>query len=399
MEKELQKFIFFKTQINYILTLMRVVYLDNAATTPMLPAVIATMQESMLHNFGNPSSIHQFGRKAKVAVETARKNIAKYFSVPASQIIFTAGGTEADNFILYNAVLNLGVTRIITSQIEHHAVLHTVAYLQKAHKITVSFTPITKNGVIDLNALEKLLKQSTEKTLVSLMYVNNEIGNLLPIDIVCSLCKENNAYFHSDTVQAIGHYELNLQKTPIDFIVASAHKFHGPKGVGFAYVKKGIAVQPLLYGGEQEKGARASTENVHAVLGMGKALELSYKSLQSDRDYVEGLKKYFITQLKTHFKNIEFNGDSENLQKSTYTILNVRFSVKDKMMLFNLDLQGVAASGGSACQSGAIKGSHVLRAFLDKKAIEKTSIRFSFSKLTTIQEIDFVIQKLKTIQK
>ena len=374
---------------------MKVVYLDNAATTPMLPAVVSVMQESMLHNFGNPSSIHQFGRKAKAAVETARKNIAKQFKIAASQIIFTAGGTEADNFILYNAVLNLGVTKIITSEIEHHAVLRTVAYLQKKHKITVVFTPVNKNGGIELNALETLLKESTEKTLVSLMYVNNEIGNLLPIDTVASLCKENNAYFHSDTVQAIGHYELDLQKIPIDFIAASAHKFHGPKGVGFAYVKKGISIQPLLYGGEQEKGTRASTENVHAILGMEKALAISYESLNNDKTHIESVKSYFITQLKTQFKDIQFNGESANLEKSSYTILNVRFPVKNKMMLFNLDLQGVAASGGSACQSGANKGSHVLRAFLDEKTTEKTSVRFSFSKLTTIKEVDFVIEKLK----
>ncbi|MCD8400798.1 cysteine desulfurase [Tenacibaculum finnmarkense] len=382
---------------------MKAVYLDNAATTPMLPEVVAVINASMLANFGNPSSVHQFGRKAKAAVETARKNIAKRFNVSASEIIFTAGGTEADNLILYNAVLNLGVTRIITSKIEHHAVLRTVEYLQKKYQITVEFISVDKKGAINLTELEAILKQNTantaeksaEKTLVSLMYVNNEIGNLLGIDKVAELCTQNKAYFHSDTVQAIGHYELDLQKTPIDFIAASAHKFHGPKGVGFAYVKKGISIKPLLYGGEQERGARASTENVHGILGMEKALAISYESLFEDKKHIQSIKAYFIAQLNTNFENIEFNGASANLEKSSYTILNVRFPIQDKMMLFTLDLHGVAASGGSACQSGASKGSHVLRAFLNEEATQKTSVRFSFSKLTSLDDIDIVIEKLK----
>ncbi|WP_233898382.1 cysteine desulfurase family protein [Tenacibaculum piscium] len=380
---------------------MKTVYLDNAATTPILPAVVAVMQESMLHNFGNPSSIHQFGRKAKAVVETARKNIAKHFKVSASEIFFTAGGTEADNLILYNAVLNLGVTRIITSKIEHHAVLRTVEYLQEKYAITVEFIPVNEHGVLDINAFEQVLKTSPEKesqkTLVSLMYVNNEIGNLLPIENIAQLCTENNAYFHSDTVQAIGHYPLDLQKIPVDFIVASAHKFHGPKGVGFAYIKKGISIKPLLYGGEQERGTRASTENVHGILGMEKALEISFENLSEDKKHIEKLKTYFSTQLKTHFKNIQFNGESECLENSSYTILNVRFPVKNKMILFNLDLHGIAVSGGSACQSGASKGSHVLRAFLEADEAEKASVRFSFSKLTTFTDLDFTLDKLKKI--
>ena len=373
---------------------MKSVYLDNAATTPMLPEVVEVMQQSMLSNFGNPSSTHQFGRKAKAAVETARKNIAKHFNVTASEIIFTAGGTEADNLVLYNAVLNLGVTRIVTSKIEHHAVLRTVSYLEKQYAIKVDFVDVDENGSIVLSDLELLLSKSSEKTLVSLMYVNNEIGNLLPIDEVCNICKKNDAYFHSDTVQAVGHYQIDLQKTPIDFIAASAHKFHGPKGVGFAYIKKGISVQPMLYGGQQEKGARSSTENVHAILGMEKALEIAYKNLEADTIYIKDVKRYFIQQLAFHFKEVKFNGLSSDLEKSSYTILNVRFPVVDKMLLFNLDLQGIAVSGGSACQSGANKGSHVLQAFLSNNDAKKTSMRFSFSKLTTIKEVDFCIEKL-----
>ncbi|WP_428742522.1 cysteine desulfurase family protein [Tenacibaculum sp.] len=374
---------------------MNSVYLDNAATTPMLPEVIDVMQQSMQTNFGNPSSTHQYGRKAKAAIETARKNIAKYFNVTASEIIFTAGGTEADNLILYNAVLNLGVKRIITSQIEHHAVLNTVKFLEKTYNIQVDYVGVGRNGAIDLNSLEVLLGKTEEKTLVSLMYVNNEIGNLLPIEEVSSLCQQYKAYFHSDTVQAIGHYTIDLQKIPIDFIAASAHKFHGPKGVGFAYFKKGIGIQPILHGGEQEKGARSSTENVHSIIGMEKALTIAYEDLEKDTAYITDLKKYFVEKLRELIVDIQFNGESS--EKTSYTILNVRFPVENKMLLFNLDLQGVAVSGGSACQSGSNKGSHVLSAFLNKEDSEKTSVRFSFSKLNSKGEIDFTFQQLKKI--
>lgn len=376
---------------------MNSIYLDNAATTPMLPEVIEVIQQSMQTNFGNPSSIHQHGRKAKAAVETARKNIARHFNVSSSEIIFTAGGTEADNLILFNAVLNLGVKRIITSKIEHHAVLNTVQFLEKKYKITVDYIEVNKNGTVLVDDLGDILNKSKKKTLVSLMYVNNEIGNLLPIDKVAKLCKEHNAYFHSDTVQAIGHYAIDLQKTPIDFITASAHKFHGPKGVGFAYFKKGIGILPMLHGGEQEKGARSSTENVHSIVGMEKALTIACKNLRKDEEYIVGLKKYFIEKIKELVPNIMVNGES--MEETSYTILNLRFPIEDKMLLFNLDLSGVAVSGGSACQSGSSKGSHVLQEFLDEEEEKKTSVRFSFSKLNTIDEIDYALNQLKKVLK
>ena len=377
---------------------MKKIYLDNAATTPIDKEVIEVMHTSMQENFGNPSSTHQFGRFAKASVESARKNIAKHFNVSASEIIFTAGGTEADNLILHNAIINLDVKRIITSKVEHHAVLHTVKYLQKMHNINVDFVDIDANGDVDLNHLEQLLEENQiEKCLVSLMYVNNEIGNLLPIDTVSELCKKYNALFHSDTVQAIGHYQIDLQKTPIDFIAASAHKFHGPKGVGFAYFKKGFGIAPMLHGGAQEKGARSSTENVHSILGMEKALEIAISSIEKDTVYISELKKYFISELQSNFKNIAFNGNSESLEKSSYTILNVRFSNANDMLLFSLDLNGIAVSGGSACQSGSSKGSHVLEEILAKTEADKTSVRFSFSKNTTKQEIDSTIIKLKEL--
>ncbi|MCH3882629.1 MULTISPECIES: cysteine desulfurase family protein [Tenacibaculum] len=378
---------------------MKTIFLDNASTTPMYSEVISVMQQSMQENFGNPSSTHQFGRKAKSSIENARKNIAKHFNISSSQLVFTAGGTEADNLILINAVANLEVTRIITTKIEHHAVLHTVEHLQKENNIKVLFVNVDEFGTVDLNHLEELLASSPEKTLVSLMMVNNEIGNILPVDEVSEICKKYNAFFHSDTVQAIGHYKIDLQKTPIDFITASAHKFHGPKGVGFMYFKKGLGIKPMLHGGEQEKGARSSTENVHAILGMDKALEIGISNLDADSKYISDLKEYFIAELKILSDKITFNGLSLDLVKSSYTILNVRFPVENKMFLFNLDLAGIAVSGGSACQSGSNKGSHVLQAFLADEDAKKTSVRFSFSKFTTKADLEYCIQKLKLILK
>ncbi|WP_405567892.1 cysteine desulfurase family protein [Polaribacter sp. Asnod6-C07] len=376
---------------------MKAIYLDNAATTKIDDEVLELMYNSMQEFFGNPSSTHQFGRKAKSAVETARKNIAKHFNVTASEIVFTAGGTEADNLILNNAVLNLGVNRIITSKIEHHAVLHTCEFLAKKQNIQLDFVKVDEFGCIDLIHLEELLSDSDHKTLVSLMHINNEIGSILPVDEICRICKKYDALFHSDTVQAIGHYHLDLQKAPIDFIVASAHKFHGPKGVGFAYFKKGFGILPMLHGGDQERGARSSTENVHSILGMEKALQIAYTNLEKDRNYIESIKLYFISELKNISDNIQFNGCSSDLNKSSYTIINVRFPVKNEMLLFSLDMAGIAVSGGSACQSGSNIGSHVLAEILNEKDADNTSVRFSFSKYTTKEEITETVKKIKEL--
>lgn len=378
---------------------MKTIYLDNAATTPMSEAVISTMSEVMKSTFGNPSSTHQFGRKAKVLVEQSRKNIAKHFNVTASEIVFTAGGSEADNLILNNAVLNLGVKRIVTSKIEHHAVLHTIKSLQKEQNTIVDYVDVNDKGEINYKHLNELLLNNTEKTLVSLMYINNEIGNILDIEKVCELCKNNNALFHSDTVQGIGHYSIDLQKTPIDFIVASAHKFHGSKGVGFAIIKKGFGIKPILLGGEQERGARAGTENVASIVGMENALTTMLSNLDKEQEYISNLKQYFIQQLKDNFPKIKCNGLSDNIDKSSYIILNVRFPKEIPMLLFSLDLKGIAVSGGSACRSGSNKGSHVLNTILDNEEALKTSVRFSFSKYNTKEELDYVIEVLKEILK
>jgi len=373
------------------------VYLDNAATTPIAPEVIQVMQLSMQENFGNPSSTHQFGRKAKNAVENARKKIASVFNVTASEIIFTAGGTEADNLILHNAVTNLEVTRIISSKVEHHAVTHTIDFLKKEYNIEAEYVDVHPNGDINMNQLEEILKKSDKKTLVSLMYINNEIGNILEWDKVTELCKKYNALFHSDTVQAIGHYTIDLQTVPVDFITASAHKFHGPKGVGFAYFKKGFGIKPMLHGGEQEKGARSSTENVHGIIGMEKALLLASESLEKDKIQMNNLKSYFIEELKKLNPEIRFNGNSSDLSLSSCTILSVLLPVQNEMLLFSLDLNGIAVSGGSACQSGSNTGSHVLNEILNEEEDYLTSVRFSFSRYTTKEEINYTLKKLKEL--
>ncbi|CAM1372618.1 cysteine desulfurase family protein [Tenacibaculum xiamenense] len=374
---------------------MNRIYLDNAATTPILPEVIEVINKSMFENFGNPSSTHQFGRSAKASIERARKNIASYFKVSSSEIVFTSGGTEADNLILQNAVVNLGVNTVITSKIEHHAVLHTVEFLRDTYGIEIIYLNIDEKGNVSIDELLNTLSVVEGKTLVSLMWVNNEIGNLLPIRKVADICKEHDALFHSDTVQAIGHFELNLEEVQLDFMTASAHKFHGPKGVGFAFIRKGCVVKPMLHGGDQERGSRSSTENVHSIQGMEKALELTYTNMEEDRKQIESLKSYFIKRLKEEFTEVQFNGESESLNRSSYTVLNVRLPWVNKMMLFSLDLKGIAASGGSACQSGSNKGSHVLEEFLIDSEKEKASVRFSFSKLNTIAEIETTINVLK----
>lgn len=376
---------------------MNRIYLDNAATTAMAPEVIDAMSDAMHKTYGNPSSTHQFGRSAKSMIERCRRNIAKLFNASPSEIVFTAGGSEADNMILRNAVENLGVKRIITSRIEHHAVLHTVEVLEEEFNTTISYVNLTEDGCIDLDHLAKVLADSTEKTLVSLMYVNNEIGNILDVKTVSKLCQEHDALFHSDAVQAIGHYHVDLKETPIDFVVASAHKFHGPKGVGFAYFRKGFGIKPLLTGGSQERGARAGTENVHGIVGMDKALELVYTDLDKEIAYIQGIKDYFAKQLQEQIEGVAFNGCALDAARNNYSILNVRFPVNTSVLLFSLDIQGIATSGGSACQSGSTKGSHVLNAVLPAEEAQKTSLRFSFSKYNTKKEIDVVIKALKDI--
>lgn len=376
---------------------MKQVYFDNAATTQMHEDVIDAMALSMKNSYGNPSSTHSFGRQAKTAIESSRKQIAKILNVSASEIIFTSGGTEADNLILRSSVKDLGVSEIITSQIEHHAVLHSVEELQKEFGIKVSFVDLTEDGSIDLTHLEDLLTSSETLKLVSLMHINNEIGNILDVDHVCKLCKSNNALFHSDTVQGVGHFNIDLQKTPIDFIAVSAHKFHGPKGVGFAYIRKNSGLKASIYGGQQERGLRAGTESVHNIIGLKAAIEIAYEHLEEEKKYIESLKSYFKKEIIYVIPGVLFNGACADFSSSTYTLLNVRLPIsqdKAPLLQFQLDLKGIACSKGSACQSGSVAGSHVLSAILSPEELTKPSLRFSFSKYNTKDEIDYVLSVL-----
>lgn len=377
---------------------MKLVYFDNAATTCMSPSVIERMTECMTDCFGNPSSTHSFGRTAKTQIEQTRKNIAKQLNCSPSEIVFTSGGTEADNFVIQCAVRDLGVKHIISSAIEHHAVLHTCEEMRDHYGVTLDYVDLDNKGNVDINHLETLLKEKEGKTLVSLMHVNNELGNILDVDTVASLCKEHNALFHSDTVQSVCHYPLDLEKTKIDFLAVAAHKFHGPKGVGFAFIRKGSGMKPLIHGGSQERGNRAGTESVHNIVGLDEAFTSAYDNLESDTKYVKGIKQYFIDSIKEAIPEVSFNGESGDLEKSTYTLVNTRLPIspeKALTLLFQLDIKGIACSKGSACQSGSGKGSHVLSAILSEEQMKQPSIRFSFSKINKKEEVDYVIGVLK----
>lgn len=375
---------------------MKHIYFDNAATTQIRDEVIDKMTEILKNNYGNASSSHSFGRSSKSLIEKSRKTIASYLNVSAGEIVFTSGGTEADNLVLRSAVRDLKVEHIITSKIEHHAILHTIEQLESEYAITAEYVNVDANGCVNYSHLETLLDTS-KKTLVSLMHINNEIGNILDIKKVADLCKAKNALFHSDTVQSVGHYKLDLQEIPVDFLAAAAHKFHGPKGVGFTFIRKNSGLKPLIFGGEQERGFRAGTESVHNIVGIEEALKLAYDKLYEESEYVKSLKAYFIKQLKLKLPLAKFNGYSGDMEKGTYTLVNVCLPVapeKASMLLFQLDLKGIACSKGSACQSGSTKGSHVLSEILSNEDMQKPSIRFSFSIYNTKEEIDYVVDAL-----
>lgn len=374
---------------------MKKIYLDNASTTAIRPEVVQEMTKVLTEDYGNPSSTHSFGRNAKNILELSRKSIAKQLNVNAQEIIFTSGGTEADNWILRSAVQDLKVKRIISSKIEHHAVLLTITALQREFGIQVDYVNLLPNGAIDLTHLSVLLSDEVN-TLVSLMHVNNEIGTVLDLERVGVICKQYGALFHSDTVQSMGKMKLDLQTIAVDFVLASAHKFHGPKGVGFAFVRKNSGLQPLFYGGEQEKGLRAGTEAVHQIAGMAKALEISCSNLDSEKEHISIIKNYLVTELETAFPGVLFNGTSAGF----YNILNVLLPFSEEktaMILFHLDMRGIAVSRGSACQSGSIRPSHVLAEILSDDLVRKPSLRISLSHYNTKEDIDGLIEALKTV--
>ncbi|MGN6212180.1 cysteine desulfurase family protein [Parafilimonas sp.] len=376
---------------------MQRIYFDNAATTPLDAEVLDAMMPYLTTHFGNPSSIYSYGRETRLAVENARKTVAKILGANPGEIFFTSGGTESTNTALCAAIIDLGCERIITSPLEHHATLHTVEHLHKQKGIDLQFVKVSPDGHIDLNDLEKLLSASNKKTLVTLMHANNEIGNITDIHAVGELCKKYNAVFHSDTVQTVGHFPFNLHATPVDFINGAAHKFHGPKGIGIIYISEKNKISPFIQGGSQERNMRAGTENIYGIVGFAKALELATKNYEADKAYICGLKNYMLQQLQNNIEGASFNGDYAG--NSLYTVLSANFpkNEKSELILFNLDINNICASGGSACTSGANVSSHVISAINPNADIDFVTVRFSFSRHNTKEEIDTVVQKLKEI--
>jgi cysteine desulfurase len=372
---------------------MKQVYLDNAATTPLSPEVFEAMKPFLLEHFGNPSSIHGHGRQVRSAIEKARKTVAELLNTSPSEIFFTSGGTEADNTAIRCSIETHNITHAITSKIEHHAVLHTLQQLKRDGKIELQYVNLDEKGHIEYNHLETLLDKQG-KTLVSLMHANNEIGNITDIGKVGEICERYEAVFHSDTVQAIGHYPHNLQQLKVHSIVGAAHKFHGPKGVGFLYLNNSLKIRPFIYGGAQERNMRGGTENVYGIVGLAKALEIAYRDMEAHQKHIQGLKDYMARQLTEKIPGISFHGDSGNAGKSLYTVLNISLppSESHDMLLFNLDINNISASGGSACTSGTNIGSHVLAAINTDP--DRGAVRFSFSKYNTKEEIDYTVGTL-----
>ncbi|HRO46641.1 cysteine desulfurase family protein [Agriterribacter sp.] len=375
--------------------MQRRIYFDNAATTALAPEVLETMLPYMTEKFGNPSSIYSYGRESRLAIENARKAVAKILNAHPAEIFFTSGGTESSNAAITASVRDLGCKRIISSAIEHHAVLHTVEYLRNRGEAQLLFVKLLPDGHIDLENLEQLLAGSEEKTLVTLMHANNEIGNLLDLHAVGEMCRLHGAFFHSDTVQTVGHYPIDLRQTPVHFITASAHKFHGPKGSGLLYINENVSIEPYIHGGSQERNMRAGTENLYGIVGFAKALELATANYETESRYIKSVKLYMAAQLKKHIKDVEFNGDYAG--QSLYTVLNVSLpeTEKSEMLLFNLDINNICASGGSACTSGAEQGSHVIRAMNNNP--NRVAVRFSFCRHNTKEEVDLVVEKLKEL--
>ena len=374
---------------------MKRIYFDNAATTELDGQVLEAMMPYLTTHFGNPSSIYSYGRESRMAIENARKSVAKILKAHPSEIFFTSGGTESSNTAIISAVRDLGCKHIITSKIEHHATLHTVEYLHQNNEASVSYVQLLSNGHIDVNDLSRLLSQREEKCLVTFLHANNEIGNMLDIITVGNICKQHNAIFHCDTVQTVGHFPFDLRNTPVHFITGASHKFHGPKGVGILYVNENIKIKPFVHGGSQERNMRAGTENLYGIVGFAKALERATTYFEKESAAIKGLKLYMMEQLQEKISGVYFNGDP--LGNSLYAVLSVGFpkTEKSEMLLFNLDINHICASGGSACTSGANTGSHVIHALSDRA--DAVTVRFSFSKNNTKDEIDLVIEKLKEI--
>jgi cysteine desulfurase len=376
---------------------MQRIYFDNAATTALAPEVLETMMPFLTEKFGNPSSVYSYGRETKMAIETARKTVAKILNAAPGEIFFTSGGTESTNTALTAAVRDLGCKNIITSPLEHHATIHAAESIAHGNNLSLQYVNIDDKGHIDLEHLDELLNTADGKTLVTLMHANNEVGNLLKIKSVSELCQKYGAIFHCDTVQTVGHYPIDLKAIPVHFINGAAHKFHGPKGVGILYVNSSVSIKPYIHGGAQERNMRAGTENIYGIVGFAKALEMATDNFDNDSRHIAALKMYMADLLKEKFPDIIFNGDT--FGSSLYTVLNVSFplSEQSEMLLFNLDMAGICVSGGSACTSGANSVSHVIKNIHKENARNMVPIRFSFCKHNTKEEVDVVVSKLQEL--
>ena len=372
------------------------VYFDNAATTPISKKVLDKMIPYMEDGFGNPSSIHKRGREIKSVIEKSRSKVADILSCEPGEIFFTSGGTEADNMFIINTVLEKKIDTVITSKVEHHAVLHCCDYLNKTQNINIKYVSINDNGEVDLDDLEKITSNN-KNSLVSLMHGNNEIGNINDLKAISKICEKNNVIFHSDTVQTVGHYAIDLNKINIQGIVGSAHKFHGPKGIGFLYLNNKHKISPFIHGGAQERNMRGGTENVYGIVGLSEALTLAYENMATHKEKIIELKSHMIESLRQKVKGVKFNGLSSDLDNSLYTVLNASIPNVDdqQMFLFNLDINNIAASAGSACSSGSDSGSHVLKEIKTEEGF--VNVRFSFSKYNSIEEVDYVINKIVKI--
>ena len=372
------------------------VFFDNAATTPMATEVIDVMTDIMKNHYGNPSSQHSFGRSTRSIIETSRKKIANFLNTSPGNIFFTSGGTEADNMAIRCGIKDHKITHAITSKLSHHAVLHPLQELEKSGVIKLSYVEVNENGQVSLSNLKELL-ESHPRTFVSILHANNEIGTIQDITAIGDVCQEYNAIFHSDTVQTMAHYRYDLQKINIDFIAASAHKFHGPKGIGFVYISDNIKISPLLSGGSQERNMRAGTENLIGIAAISHAMEMAYEKMEEETEYIKAIKSHMIAELKKHIPQVKFNGMCDDIDNSLYTVLSCSFpeTPMAEMLLFNLDIKGIACSGGSACTSGSNKGSHVIQEINPNS--KRPSVRFSFSKYNTIEEVDYVVDVLKSL--
>ena len=370
------------------------VFFDNAATTPMAPEVIDVMTDIMKNHYGNPSSQHSFGRATRSIIETSRKKIANFLNTSPGNIFFTSGGTEADNMAIKCGIKDHNITHAITSKLSHHAVLHPLEELEKSGVIKLSYVEVNEKGQVSLSNLKELL-DSHPRTFVSILHANNEIGTIQDITAIGDICKEHNAIFHSDTVQTMAHYRYDLHKINVDFIAASAHKFHGPKGIGFVYISDNIKISPLLCGGSQERNMRAGTENLIGIAAISHAMEMAYEKMEEETEYIKGIKYHMIAELKKHIPQVKFNGMCDDIDNSLYTVLSCSFpeTPMAEMLLFNLDIKGIACSGGSACTSGSNKGSHVIQEINPNS--KRPSVRFSFSKYNTKEEVDYVVDVLK----